>query len=77
MHEHGLQDRENSRMYTKKPKCAGRAGNFVTTSLVDTKPTLLVLLWGILFAFVTLLIEIAVNRLRQHYENDGNIVHHS
>lgn len=30
MHEHGLNSRENARMYTKKPRCVGTAGNFIT-----------------------------------------------
>lgn len=58
MHEHGLQGRENARMYTKKPRCIGHAGNFITASLVDTKPALLILLWGFAFSATVLFIEL-------------------
>lgn len=61
MHEHGLQERENSRMYTKKPRCVGQAGGFITASLVDTKPALMVLLFGFLFAFCVLVTELLVH----------------
>lgn len=62
MHEHGLQDRENSRLYTKEPKCAGAGGHFVTASLVDTAPAMLVLLWGFGFALFLLVAELALKR---------------
>lgn len=62
IHEHGLQDRENSRLYTKEPKCTGAGGHFVTASLVDTGPAMLVLLWGFGFALVLLVAEIGYQR---------------
>lgn len=69
MHEHGLQDRENSRLYTKKPKCTGGGGNFITASLVDTRPAMLVLLWGIAFAIKILLCEMFINYLKHRKSN--------
>lgn len=70
IHEHGLSDRENIRMYTKKPRCIGHAGNFVTASLVDTKPALLVLILGYSIAFFELLLEFSIryiqNKLKVH-----------
>lgn len=69
MHEHGLQDRHNSRMYTKKPRCSGSAGNFITASLVDTKPAIVVLLWGICLAICLLAIELTVNRIKLRKNN--------
>lgn len=63
MHEHGIQERENSRLYTKRPKCSGSGGNFITASLVDTKPALLVLAWGYLFALCLFAIEILTKHL--------------
>lgn len=63
--EHGLASRENTRMYTRKPRCIGHTGNFITASLVDTKPALLVLLWGYLLAFTVIAIEFTVKRLQQ------------
>lgn len=62
MHEHGLQDRENSRLFTKEPKCAGAGGHFVTASLVDTGPAMLVLIWGFGFALLLIVGEIVFHR---------------
>lgn len=65
MHEHGLTERENTRMYTRKPRCIGGAGNFITASLIDTKPALLVLLWGYLAAFLAFAIELVIKRIQR------------
>lgn len=65
IHEHGLQDRENSRLYTKEPKCTGAGGHFVTASLVDTWPAMLILMWGCGFAVALLLVEIGLERYRK------------
>ncbi|XP_062533452.1 ionotropic receptor 75a-like, partial [Armigeres subalbatus] len=46
LNEHGIQHRENSNLYTKKPKCTGGGGKFVPVSLVDTEPAILVIVWG-------------------------------
>lgn len=77
IHEHGLSDRENVRMYTKKPRCIGHAGNFVTASLVDTKPALLVLVLGYSFAFATLLMEFSIkyiqNKIKAHAPIETNV----
>lgn len=71
MHEHGLQDRQNSRMYTKKPRCTGSGGNFITASLVDTKPAILVLLCGVFFAICLLAIELLVHRIQMKQKMNG------
>lgn len=65
MHEHGLSERENTKMYTKKPRCIGTAGNFVTASLVDTKPAILVLVWGYLLAITAVLMEFLAEHIRK------------
>lgn len=57
MREHGLEGRENTRMYSKKPQCIGHTGNFITASLVDTKPAILILLWGFTIAGGVLFFE--------------------
>lgn len=62
IHEYGLQDRENSRLYTKKPQCSGVGGNFVTVSLVDTRPAVLILVWGNILAIITFLFEFTFHR---------------
>lgn len=64
INEHGLQERENSRLYTRKPKCSGGGGHFVTASLVDTGPAMLVLVYGYVIAITLLMSEILIERLR-------------
>lgn len=64
MREHGLQERENARLYTRKPKCSGSGGNFISASLVDTKPAMLVLLWGMLFTIFVFIIEKCIVRMK-------------
>lgn len=65
MHEHGLTDRENSKMYTKKPHCVGHTGAFFTASLVDVKPAVFILLWGILASAMIFTIEQLVHNLQK------------
>lgn len=65
MHEHGLSERENTKMYTRKPRCVGTAGNFITASLIDTKPALLVLFWGYLLAITALVIELIMKKIQR------------
>lgn len=65
MREHGLEGRENSRMYSKKPQCVGHTGNFITASLVDTKPALLILIWGSNIASGVLFFEWIVHNYLQ------------
>lgn len=62
INEHGLQERENSRLYTRKPKCSGGGGHFVTASLVDTGPAMLVLVYGYAIAAILLFSEILVKK---------------
>lgn len=47
LREFGIQDRENLRLYTKKPKCAGHGAKFISVGLVDVEPALLVFLYGV------------------------------
>lgn len=62
INEHGLQERENSRLYTRKPKCSGGGGHFVTASLVDTGPAMLVLVYGFAISAILLVSEILIKR---------------
>lgn len=64
LREHGIQERENGLLYTKKPVCHGNGGNFVTVGIVDIKPALLVLCWGFLVTVLVLALEISVKRRR-------------
>nr|XP_021203484.2 ionotropic receptor 75a [Bombyx mori] len=55
--EHGLQNRENRLLYEKRPKCSGRESNFVSVSMVDCYPALLVLSYGIIIAIALVIME--------------------
>ncbi|CRL00245.1 CLUMA_CG013518, isoform A [Clunio marinus] len=57
LHEFGLQDRENSRLYTRKPKCSGQGSKFISVGLIDVQPALLIFLYGIGAGFMALFIE--------------------
>nr|AOE47995.1 putative ionotropic receptor IR75q.2 [Athetis lepigone] len=56
--EHGLQYRENRLMYEKRPKCSGGGSNFVSVSMVDCYPALLILSYGAIVALFLLALEI-------------------
>ncbi|XP_045448923.1 ionotropic receptor 75a-like [Melitaea cinxia] len=58
LQEHGLQQRENHLLYEKRPKCIGRQANFVSVSMVDCYPALLLLTYGGLIAILLTLLEI-------------------
>ncbi|XP_058066324.1 uncharacterized protein LOC131215946, partial [Anopheles bellator] len=53
LREFGIQGREYSLLYTKKPRCAGGT-SFVPVSIVDIWPALASLGWGYLLAIVSL-----------------------
>ncbi|KAG7302864.1 hypothetical protein JYU34_012847 [Plutella xylostella] len=60
--EHGLQSRENLLLYEKQPKCTSQNGNFVSVSMVDCYPVLLILCYGVFSAILLLAIEILYHR---------------
>ncbi|XP_063369323.1 ionotropic receptor 75a-like [Cydia amplana] len=64
--EFGLNDRTNRIMYSKKPVCSVRGGSFVSVSLVDCYPILLLLLYGMILGVVLLLVEILHHRKILH-----------
>ncbi|XP_061377211.1 ionotropic receptor 75a-like [Danaus plexippus] len=57
LQEHGLQQRENRLLYEKKPKCTGRQANFISVSMVDCYPALLILSYGTLISISVLFAE--------------------
>ncbi|CAO1308567.1 unnamed protein product [Diamesa tonsa] len=63
MHEHGLQERENSLLYTKKPKCSGRSAKFISVSIVDIEPAIYIFLYGVGLSFVIFLTEILIHKI--------------
>lgn len=61
--EIGIQHRTMSRIYTKKPLCVNRQ-NFQSISIDDAFPALLVVPFGILFAFIVLVTEKVLSVLK-------------
>lgn len=57
IHEHGIQQRELNRIYSKHPKCNSNGQSFGSVRLIDCYAAILVLCYGFLFSFVTLLLE--------------------
>lgn len=68
MHEHGLQDRQNARLYTRKPKCGG-GGSFVNVGLVDTRGAMLVMAWGFGFSGIIFILELLLKKITSKIES--------
>lgn len=67
--ELGIQDRENSRLYTKKPKCSGHGASFVSVGLIDIEPALIIYCYGVAAAFTTLMLEKLHHSVRARMES--------
>lgn len=64
LNEFGIQDRENSRLYTKKPKCAGHGAKFISVGLFDVEPALLIFLYGVGVSGIVFALEKLHQRIR-------------
>nr|WCF43333.1 ionotropic receptor IR75q.1 [Spodoptera frugiperda] len=69
--EHGLSDRENRLIYAKKPACTVMGGSFGSVNMVDFHPVCLVLLYGMILAFLLLGVEILVHRKQMKIRNQA------
>ncbi|PZC86346.1 hypothetical protein B5X24_HaOG200843 [Helicoverpa armigera] len=67
--EHGLTDRENRLAYAKKPVCSVMGSSFDSVNMVDFYPVCLMLLYGMILAFVLLVIEILAHRHQMKKHN--------
>lgn len=56
LREFGIQGRENTLLYTKKPRCVG-GSSFIPVSIVDVWPALVTLGWGYLLTIAMLIGE--------------------
>uniref|UniRef100_A0A182WJ72 Uncharacterized protein n=1 Tax=Anopheles minimus TaxID=112268 RepID=A0A182WJ72_9DIPT len=56
LREFGIQGRENTLLYTKKPRCVG-GSSFIPVSIVDVWPALVTLGWGYLLTITMLVAE--------------------
>lgn len=64
LYEHGIQNRENIRYYTTKPQCSGTGGKFISVSIIDVQPAILLLCWGFVIASAAFLFEMAMERAK-------------
>ncbi|XP_063706206.1 glutamate receptor 3-like [Culicoides brevitarsis] len=64
LYEHGIQHRENTRYYTAKPQCSGTGSKFISVSIIDVQPAILLLCWGFGFAGIAFLFETAMKRAK-------------
>lgn len=72
LREHGIQERENSRLYTKRPKCHSAGAKFISVGLIDTRPAFLIYLYGMCGAIVLLIGEIIYARVMLRWRGRGN-----
>ncbi|XP_053664082.1 ionotropic receptor 75a-like [Anopheles marshallii] len=63
LREFGIQGRENTLLYTKKPRCVG-GSSFIPVSIVDVWPALITLGWGYFLTIMMLITEQLWVRLR-------------
>lgn len=68
LHEFGIQDRENARLYTKKPKCSGHAAKFISVGLFDVEPALLIHVYGVGLAVLTFALEKLHQRFKPRFQ---------
>ncbi|KAL4712321.1 hypothetical protein ACJJTC_004083 [Scirpophaga incertulas] len=71
--EHGLCDREYRLIFASKPKCLSRGGNFISVSMIDFYPVLLMYLYGIILAFFLLFVEIVIYKKGSSKTNHINV----
>lgn len=60
IHEHGIQNREIRRIYTRKPICQQRGSNFVSVGLRDCYFPFVVFAGGVAASAFLLLMELAM-----------------
>lgn len=62
--EHGIQIRERSRVYTKRPTCDSNGKNFGSVRLMDCYAAVLIFAYGCVASFLIFCIE---NIIRKFY----------
>ncbi|XP_055603824.1 ionotropic receptor 75a-like [Uranotaenia lowii] len=73
LREYGMQDREQSMLYTKKPTCSG-GSSFIPVSIVDVRPALILLAWGFGIACAALIVEKVWFKLRIRQQNSTRVL---
>nr|XP_022912415.1 glutamate receptor 1-like [Onthophagus taurus] len=62
IYESGIQNREVSLLYTKKPVCTSRGSTFVEVSIIDCYPAAAILAGGFIISIIILIFEILIYR---------------
>ncbi|XP_053674252.1 glutamate receptor 1-like [Anopheles nili] len=75
MREFGIQGREHTLLYTKKPRCVG-GSSFIPVSIVDVWPALVTLGWGYFLTATILIAEILWVRIRSRLLPEDGYFHH-
>lgn len=65
--EHGIQNREVRRIYTRKPICQSRGSNFVSVGLRDCYFPFVVFVGGVAASAFLLLIELGMRKYQQQH----------
>ncbi|GLV44369.1 Ionotropic receptor 75d [Carabus blaptoides fortunei] len=65
--ESGLQEREVSRIYTKKLQCHGTGSSFVSVSMIDVYSAIVIFIAGIISSLTLFIAELFIyKQLRKH-----------
>lgn len=63
--EHGIQARENLKIYAKRPQCSASGSSFGSVRFTECSPIVLVLVYGFAASIILLVLELLVNRFAQ------------
>jgi glutamate receptor, ionotropic, invertebrate len=69
MKEYGLHDRENSKFYTKKPKCGVQNGKFVSVGIIDIEPAIMIFIYGFITGILIFIMEKVHFRMKKRMKN--------
>lgn len=61
--EHGLTHRENSKIYSAKPKCSGNTASFMPVSIIDVQPAFFLMCWGFGIAALLFVLELFARKI--------------
>ncbi|OWR42528.1 putative ionotropic receptor IR75q2, partial [Danaus plexippus plexippus] len=67
--EHGLNDRVNRLIYSRKPVCSVHGGTFGSVNMTDFYPALLMLVYGMIASLLLLAIECLASQHLCHIRN--------
>lgn len=62
MKEFGVEHRESSKLYQKKPICSAKGQNFDSVRLIDCYMTITIILSGYAVSFIIFVLEHLINR---------------